>query len=127
MILDAAKMFAARPWDGSPIGYPDPAVQVVDPRFKPYAIGNTAVERLATGCAGAKGRFGLAMDAICSLATFPITACCVGTSRRARRLFFASLPTMPMATRVTVRGGSITCEHLTRRVTRTEHNGTLRC
>src|SRR5688572_33506953 len=55
MLADAAKTIAARPWDGSPVGYPDPAVQVLDPRFKQYVIGNAAVERLATGFYCAEG------------------------------------------------------------------------
>jgi gluconolactonase len=32
-----------------PTPYPDPAVEVVDPRFEKYRIGNAAVERLYTG------------------------------------------------------------------------------
>src|SRR5207249_9412323 len=36
-------------WDGSPVRYPDPAVQVLDPSFARYRIANAAAERLATG------------------------------------------------------------------------------
>ena len=38
-----------RPWDGSPVPYPDPAIEILDTRFEKYAIGNAAVERLCTG------------------------------------------------------------------------------
>ena len=38
----------ARRWDGGDIRYPDPAVEVVDPRFARYCIGNTVVELLYT-------------------------------------------------------------------------------
>src|SRR5262245_15009477 len=31
------------------VRYPDPAIEVIDPRFAKYRIGNAAVERLATG------------------------------------------------------------------------------
>ena len=55
MARDLAAALAARPWDGSPVGYPDPAIEVVDPRFKPYAIGNAAVERLMTGLRWGEG------------------------------------------------------------------------
>ena len=30
----------------SPVVYPDPAIELVDPRFAKYKIGNAAVERL---------------------------------------------------------------------------------
>jgi hypothetical protein len=33
----------------APQRYPDPAIQVLDPGFERYCIGNAAVERIATG------------------------------------------------------------------------------
>ncbi len=39
----------AHRWDGGVARYPDPAVEVLDPRFAKYRIGNSAVERLYTG------------------------------------------------------------------------------
>src|SRR5207245_8685507 len=36
-------------WPGSPVRYPDPAVQVIDPSFAKYRLNLAAVERLATG------------------------------------------------------------------------------
>ena len=38
-----------------PVTYPDPAVEVVDPRFAKYKINNAAVERLYTGTRWAEG------------------------------------------------------------------------
>ena len=38
-----------------PVRYPDPAVKVIDRRFRPYVIGSAAVERLYTGCRWAEG------------------------------------------------------------------------
>ena len=35
--------------------YPDPAIQVLDPRFARYRLPLAAVERLATGCRWAEG------------------------------------------------------------------------
>src|SRR5256885_2139585 len=37
------------------VTYPDPAVEVVDPRFAKYKVGNAAVERLYTGTRWAEG------------------------------------------------------------------------
>ncbi len=45
-----------RDWSGkTPIRYPDPAVEVLDPRFGKYKLGNAAVTRLYTGLAWAEG------------------------------------------------------------------------
>jgi gluconolactonase len=38
-----------------PIRYPDPAIQVLDPRFQKYVLGNAAVERIAGGCRFTEG------------------------------------------------------------------------
>ena len=35
--------------------YPDPAVEILDPRFERYRLKSAAVERLATGCRWAEG------------------------------------------------------------------------
>ena len=35
--------------------YPDPAIEVLDPRFAKYKVGNAAVERLYTGARWAEG------------------------------------------------------------------------
>ena len=35
--------------------YPDPAIQVLDPRFLKYRLFNASVERLATGCRWSEG------------------------------------------------------------------------
>ena len=43
----------------SPVAYPDPAVEVIDPRFAKYKVGNAAVECLYTGTRWAEGRLQL--------------------------------------------------------------------
>ena len=42
-------------WPDSPGRYPDPAVRVVDPRFERHQLHNAAVERIATGGRWAEG------------------------------------------------------------------------
>ena len=39
----------------TPVHYPDAAIEIVDPRFAKYVVGNAAVERLYTGCRWAEG------------------------------------------------------------------------
>jgi gluconolactonase len=53
--------------------YPDPAVEVIDPRFEKYRVGNAAVDRLHTGMRWAEGpvwfadgRYLLFSDMLCS-------------------------------------------------------------
>ena len=48
-------MSADRPWDGSIVRYPDPAIEVLDDRFAPFKIPNSAVERLWTGARWTEG------------------------------------------------------------------------
>lgn len=45
-----------RDWTGTaPIRYPDPDVEVLDPRFARYKLGNAAIQRLHTGTEWAEG------------------------------------------------------------------------
>ena len=45
-----------RDWSGkTPVRYPDPSIEVLDPRFAKYKLGNAAVTRLFTGLAWAEG------------------------------------------------------------------------
>jgi gluconolactonase len=47
---------AERDWTGrSPVRYPDPDIVVLDKRFSKYKIGNTPIQRLATGFLWAEG------------------------------------------------------------------------
>src|SRR5260370_397532 len=39
----------------TPVVYPDPAIEVLDPRFAKYKVGNAAVERLYTGTRWSEG------------------------------------------------------------------------
>lgn len=46
----------ARDWSGqNPVRYPDEDIVVIDPSFKKYKLGNTAVQRVHTGCLWAEG------------------------------------------------------------------------
>ena len=58
----AATALALKPWAlaeeqelKSRVVYPDPAVEVIDPRFQKYKVGNAAVERLYIGTRWAEG------------------------------------------------------------------------
>ena len=44
-----------RKWDKTIVRYPDPAIEVLDRRFKKYKIGNSVVEQLWTGARWSEG------------------------------------------------------------------------
>jgi gluconolactonase len=112
-------------WPDSPVLYPDPAVRVLDPRFAPYVIGSAAVERLTTGYRWTEGPvwFGdhqcllfsdIPNDRIMrwdaqtgTVSTFRAPSCFANGGARDRH------------------GRLVSCEHLTRRVTRTETDGRI--
>jgi predicted RNase H-like nuclease len=107
----AATALALKPWAlaeqqqrNSQVVYPDPAVEVVDPRFAKYKVGNAAVERLYTGTRWAEGLVWFA-DGISSSATSPTTECCDGWKRLERSAFSAAPRTTATATVGTDRAG----------------------
>ena len=68
---------AARDWNNDVIRYPDPAVEVIDPRFEAYINGNAALDGDSIPAhGGVKVRSGLEIATVCCSATFPITAYC---------------------------------------------------
>ena len=113
-----------RDWS-EPVRYPDPAVRVLDRRFRKYVLGSAALERLHVGCRWAEGPvwFGdgryllwsdipndriLRWDEISGAVTeFRKPADNANGNTRDRQ------------------GRLVTCEHGARRVTRTEHDGTV--
>jgi gluconolactonase len=111
--------------DDHPVRYPDPSIRIVDPSFARYRVGNAAVERLATGFRWSEGPVWLG---------------------DARSLLWSDIPNDRImrydetANTVTVfrtpsnnangntrdrQGRLVTCEHDSRRVTRTEYDGTI--
>ena len=105
--------------------YPDPAIQILDPSFAKYRIAQTSVERLTTGMRWCEGPvyFG---DARCLLwSDIPnnrIMRWDEGTGRVSiyrRPSNFANGNTRDR------QGRLVTCEHDTRRVTRTEYDGSI--
>jgi gluconolactonase len=105
--------------------YPDPAVRVLAPRFAAYRLPQAAVERLATGCRWAEGPvwFGDARVLLWSdipnnrILKWDEETGAVGVFRRPSH--YANGNTRDR------QGRLITCEHDSRRVTRTEYDGTV--
>ncbi len=111
-------------WQPAPF-YPDPAVRSLHPSFDRYRLGLAAVERLATGLRWAEGPvwFGDARHLLVSdipnnrILKWEEETGAVSVFRRPSG--YANGNTRDR------QGRLVTCEHGNRRVTRTEHDGTI--
>ena len=105
--------------------YPDPAIHNIDPSFAKYWLYNAALERLATGYRWAEGPvwFG---DARCLLWS---DAALDRISRWDEETGLVSVyrkpANKPNGLTRDRQGRLLTCEHMGRRVTRTEYDGTI--
>jgi SMP-30/Gluconolactonase/LRE-like region len=105
--------------------YPDPAIHALDPRFEKYWLKLSAVERLTTGLRWAEGPvwFGDVRYLLCSdipnnrIIKWEEETGAVSIYRKPSN--FANGHTRDR------QGRLITCEHGGRRVTRTEHDGSI--
>jgi gluconolactonase len=107
------------------VRYPDPAVRVLDPRFEQYRIGSAAVERVATGCRWAEGPvwFG---DHRCLLwSDIPNDRIMRWDEQTGETTVFRAPSNFANGGTRDRSGRLVSCEHLTRRITRTEHDGTI--
>lgn len=113
-----------RDW-ATPIRYPDPAVEVLDRRFRAYVLGSSALERIWSGGRWTEGPvwFGDLRSLVWSdIPNDRMLRWCEETG--AVSVFRQPSNNANGNTRDR-EGRLITCEHGTRRVTRTEHDGTI--
>lgn len=116
---------AERDWSGGVVRYPDPAVEVLDDRFSKYRIGNAVVERLFTGCRWAEGPvwFG---DSRCLIwSDIPNNRMLRWTEESQQVSVYRSPSRHSNGNTRDRQGRLVTCEHTGRRVTRTEHDGSI--
>ncbi len=112
-----------RDWT-QPVRYPDPAVEVIDPRFRQYILGSSALERLWTGARWAEGPvwFGDTRSLIWS--DIPNNRMLRWSEETGEVSVFREPSNNANGNTRDRQGRLITCEHQ-RRVTRTEYDGTL--
>ena len=113
-----------RDWN-NPIRYPDPAIEVIDPRFRAYVLGSAAVERIWTGARWAEGPvwFG---DLGCLIwSDIPNDRMLKWDERTDSVSTFRHSANNANGNTRDKAGRLITCEHGSRRVTRTEHDGSI--
>jgi gluconolactonase len=112
-------------WADAPGRYPDLAVRILDPRFEDRRLHNAAVERIATGYRWVEGPvwFG---DHRCLLwSDIPSDRMLRWDEQTGAVTVFRSPANHANGHTRDRQGRLVSCEHLTRRVTRTEHDGSI--
>jgi gluconolactonase len=109
----------------NPVVYPDPAVEVVDPRFAKYKVGNAAVERLYTGTRWAEGPVWFGDGRYLLFSDIPNNRMLRWLEDTGEVSVFRGPSNYSNGNFRDREGRLLTCEHDSRRVTRTEHDGTI--
>jgi len=131
----AAAGLAAGAWgaDGAQAGqqerrvvpYPDAAVEIVDPRFAKYRVGNAAVERLWTGARWTEGPVWFGDGKYLLFSDIPNNRMMRWLEDTGEVSVFRSPSNYSNGNFRDREGRLVTCEHDSRRVTRTEHDGAV--
>jgi gluconolactonase len=116
---------AAERWPMSPVRYPDPAIQVLDPRFATYRLGNAAVERLASGFRWAEGPVWFGDGGYLLFSDIPNNRIMRWLEEDGHLSVFRQPSNYSNGNTFDRQGRLLTCEHDSRRLTRTEHDGTI--
>ena len=121
-------MFSPLPpdrWPDAPRRYPDPSLRARDPRFERYLQFNAPVERLATGFRWVEGPVWFGDQQCLLFSDIPSNRIHRWDARTGAVTVFRDPADNANGNTRDRQGRLVTCEHLTRRVTRTEHDGSL--
>jgi gluconolactonase len=116
---------AAEQSQKTPILYPDPAIEVIDPRFAKYKVGNAAVERLYTGTRWAEGPVWFGDGRYLLFSDIPNNRMLRWLEDTGEVSVFRSPSNYSNGNFRDRQGRLLTCEHDSRRLTRTEYDGTI--
>ena len=105
--------------------YPDPAIQSLDARFDRLRIGSAAVERLAHGCRWAEGPVWFGDLRLLLWSDIPNDRILRWDEETGAVTAFRKPSGFANGNTRDAQGRLVTCEHGTRRVTRTEHDGQI--
>jgi gluconolactonase len=109
----------------NPVPYPDAAVEVIDPRFAKYKVINGAVERLYTGTRWAEGPVWFGDGRYLLFSDIPNNRMLRWSEETGEVTVFRSPSNYSNGNCRDRQGRLLTCEHDTRRLTRTEYDGTI--
>ena len=126
----AAALAPTRAWssernDQSIVRYPDPAVVTLDPRFEKLRQGNAAVERLWTGARWAEGPVWFGDGRYLLFSDIPNNRILRWTEETGEVSVFRSPSNNTNGNTRDRQGRLVSCEHDSRRVTRTEYDGNI--
>lgn len=105
--------------------YPDPAVEVLDAAFLPLRLFSAGVEQLATGCRWAEGPVWFGDGRYLLWSDIPNDRILRWDECSGATSVFRSPSNFANGLVRDRQGRLLTCEHLTRRITRTEYDGSL--
>jgi gluconolactonase len=107
------------------VKYPDAAVEIVDPRFKKYRQQNAAIERLYTGTRWSEGPVWFGDGRYLVWSDIPNNRMLRWLEESGEVSVFRVPSNYSNGNTRDKEGRLITCEHDSRRVTRTEHDGRI--
>ena len=105
--------------------YPDPAVEVFDKRFRKYVLGSAALERLWTGSRWAEGPVWFGDQRCLVWSDIPNDRMLSWHEQTGHVDVFRQPSHFANGNTRDRQGRLVTCEHDTRRVTRTEYDGSI--
>jgi gluconolactonase len=105
--------------------YPDPSVEVLDPRFGKYRLLLAAVERIATGMRWCEGPIWFGDQRCLLWSDIPNNRIMRYDEETGAVSVFRKPSNNANGNTRDRQGRLVSCEHLTRRVTRTEYDGTI--
>ena len=120
-----SKYLMDRDWENGVVRYPDPAIEVIDDRFKNYIIGNAVIERICTGMRWAEGPAWFGDGRYLMWSDIPNNRQVRWDEESGQISVFRSPSNYSNGNTRDKQGRLISCEHGTRRVTRTEYDGTI--
>ena len=105
--------------------YPDPSVQILDPSFARYRIFSSSVEQLASGMRWAEGPVWIGDGRYLLVSDIPNNRILRWDEVTGMTSVFRQPSNFANGLVRDRQGRLLACEHLTRRVTRTEHDGSI--
>lgn len=114
-----------RDWARGVVRYPDPAIEIIDPRFERYVLGSAALERIYTGARWTEGPVWFGDGRYLVWSDIPNNRMLRWTEETGAVSVFRSPSNNSNGNTRDRQGRLVTCEHGTRRVTRTEYDGSV--
>ena len=111
------------PWRDQPCRYPDSAVEAVDPRFERYQLGGAGLERLFTGARWSEGPVWFGDGRYLLWSDIPNDRMLRWSEETGSVSVFRSPSRYSNGNTRDRQGRLVSCEHGSRSVTRTEHDG----